>query len=597
MSRHLITTAIERTWPVGQPALMLGEWCRRFSRRDAWISLDVEIVPYHWDDRSKLQADYKYIAKIYEELLSELAERLNSIHSVAYSIKYWRILVGPWLGHFVQVLFDRWAVLSSAIENFDASEVTVQNIDPILMVPADMNEFIAMYVGDSWNEAVIAQLVLKYTTVPVRHVDAGVSLSVGGRADNNFGIRHYLKLAFDGLSRYCLPLITRKDEGFFASTYMPRRSEWWLQLQFWQVPKTRRVVNTPKVAVDSNLRRWTLGDGVFLRRCDFRRIVRDLIPLHIPTVYLEGYAQLRNICRLQPWPAVPRFIFTSNAFSSDDVFKVWAAEKVENGVPLIIGQHGGNYGMALWSYMEDHQIAIADKFISWGWSRESEPKVEPVCNLKVIGLSQAWDPNGRALMTELTLPRYSYQMFSSPVGCQWLKYFDDQCRFVRALPEHVRLQLTVRLYSDYGWDEAERWRAQFPDIHLDSGIVPLSSLIAHSRISISTYNATTFLESLALNVPTIVFWDPIYWELNDDATRGIQVLKDAGIFHESPESAAAQLAQIWDDVRGWWSGALVQHARKEFCSKYSRTSKDSLKHLESALRSSIRTKERHTNHV
>ena len=199
-------------------------------------------------------------------------------------------------------------------------------------------------------------------------------------------------------------------------------------------------------------------------------------------------------------------------------------------------------------------------------------------------------------MTEMALPRYSYQMFSSPIASQWLNYFDDQCRFVRALPKLIRKQLTVRLYSDYGWDEAERWSDQFPDIQLDPGKKPLPNLIARSRINISTYNATTFLESLALNVPTIVFWDPVYWELNEAASEGMQVLRDAGIFHDYPESAAAQLTQVWDDVHGWWSGTVVQEAREEFCAIYSRTSKDSIKLLESALRRAMRTKAIHTNH-
>jgi len=596
MHRHLISTAFECTWPKQQPVLMLGEWCRRFSRHKAWKGFDLAVVPYHWDDRNKLLEDYKYLSYLYEELLTELAASLNRIHSVDYSLKYWRILVGPWLGHFVQVLFDRWSVLERAIRDFEVGGVTVLNTDSSLMVAADMDEYIAMYVGDAWNEEIIKQLILDYTSIPVTHIDPHPDFASTKNLDARSGIRGYLKVVLDGLAGYVLPMVTRQDEAFSIATYLPKRVDWWLQIALGQVPKPALRVSPPKKAVSSSMREWSIGNRENLRRSDFKCIVRDLIPKHLPTVYLEGYAALRQICNLLPWPSSPSVIFTSNAFSSDDVFKAWAADKVEKGAPLVIGQHGGNYGMALWSFMEEHQIAIADKYLSWGWSRQGEPKVEPVCNLKVMGQSQRWDPDGGAVMTELTLPRYSYQMFSSPVASQWLNYFDDQCRFVRALPERIRKQLTVRLYSDYGWDEAERWRDQFPDIQLDPGIKPLPSLIARSRISISTYNATTFLESLALNVPTIVFWDPVYWELNDDAIRGMQVLKDAGIFHDNPESAGAQLTQVWDDVRGWWSGAMVQQAREEFCATYSRTSKDSIKLLESALRRAMRTKTKHTNH-
>jgi putative transferase (TIGR04331 family) len=596
MPRYLISTAFECTWPDQQPVLMLGEWCRRFSRRDAWRGYDVAVVPYHWDDREKLLEDYKHLSALYEELLKEIAVCLNEIHRVDYSLKYWRIVVGPWLGHFVQVLFDRWSVLARAIRDFEVGGITVLNTDSKLMVAADMNEYIAMHVDDAWNEEIIKQLILNYTSIPVIHVDPQPDFAGSKNLNARAGIRGYLKVVWDGLSGYVLSMVTRQDEAFFIATSLPKRIEWWLQIALGQLPKPARRVSPPKKAVSSSMREWSIGNRESLHRNDFERIVRDLIPKHLPTVYLEGYVALRHICNLLPWPSSPSVIFTSNAFSSDDVFKAWAAEKVELGAPLVIGQHGGNYGMALWSYMEEHQIAITDKYLSWGWSRQGEPKVEAVCNLKVVGQSQLWDPDGGALMIELTLPRFSYQMFSSPVAGQWLNYFDDQCRFVRTLPERIRRQLTVRLYSDYGWDEAERWRYQFPDIRLDSGIKPLSGLIARSRISISTYNATVFLESLALNVPTIVFWDPLYWELNDEASRDMQVLKDAGIFHDIPESAAELLAQVWDDVPGWWAGDVVQQAREKFCAKYSRTPKNPLKHLESALRGAMRTKAKHTNH-
>ena len=593
---YLITNALESTWPSDRPALLLGEWCRRFSNKSTWSVLHFTNNTYHWNDRQKLRSDYLYIASLYEDLLGELTARLNEVHKTNHSIRYWRILVGPWLGHFVQVLFDRWCVLERALEDFKITQVNVLKLNPDTLIPSEMSEFIANYVGDAWNEGIFGQLLERYTTIAIERIQSKSIQRDAGKLKSHISSRTVATKCVKKSFHLLMKWATRRDEAFLMATYMPRKYDLLLQCRLAQVPKIWRSAPVPRVSVNWSMRQWTMGVTGIQERCKFDAIVRDLIPFHLPTDYLEGFADLKSVCAQLPWPSQPSVIFTSNSFSSDDVFKAWAADKVEKGATLVIGQHGGNYGMALWSYMEEHQIAIADKYLSWGWSRQSEPKVEPVCNLKVMGQSQDWDPSGGALMIELTLPRYSYQMFSSPVACQWLNYFDDQCRFVRALPERIRKQLTVRLYSDYGWDEAERWRDQFPDIQLDPGMKPLPSLIARSRISISTYNATTFLESLALNVPTIVFWDPVYWELNEAASREMQVLKDAGIFHDNPESAAAQLAQVWDDVPGWWRGASVQQAREKFCATYSRTSKDSLKQLEGALRRAMRTKSKTENH-
>ena len=58
INRILITTALEETWPDNnQPVLFLGEWCRRQSRKEKWVKMNLVVAPYHWDDRKKLFSD------------------------------------------------------------------------------------------------------------------------------------------------------------------------------------------------------------------------------------------------------------------------------------------------------------------------------------------------------------------------------------------------------------------------------------------------------------------------------------------------------------------------------------------------------------
>ena len=53
MKRLLVSTALEETWRDDEPVLFLGEWCRRYSRKERWSKMDAEVLPYHWDDRKK----------------------------------------------------------------------------------------------------------------------------------------------------------------------------------------------------------------------------------------------------------------------------------------------------------------------------------------------------------------------------------------------------------------------------------------------------------------------------------------------------------------------------------------------------------------
>jgi hypothetical protein len=151
--------------------------------------------------------------------------------------------------------------------------------------------------------------------------------------------------------------------------------------------------------------------------------------------------------------------------------------------------------------------------------------------------------------------------------------------------EILRDKLVIRLFPhEFGWCQSQRWLDRFPTIALENGIQSMASLAEKSRISISTYNATTYLESMSLNFPTIMFWNPNHWELRDSAQPYFEKLKSVGIFHETPESAARQMAQVWDDVSGWWQSAAVQTVRKEFCVQYAHIPEKPLDGMKSLFR-------------
>ena len=62
--RFLITTSLKEAIPTNQPLLLLGEWCRPFLKKDRFKDLNVKVLPYHWNDRSKLHKDYLYFRYI-----------------------------------------------------------------------------------------------------------------------------------------------------------------------------------------------------------------------------------------------------------------------------------------------------------------------------------------------------------------------------------------------------------------------------------------------------------------------------------------------------------------------------------------------------
>jgi putative transferase (TIGR04331 family) len=586
--RTLITTADERTWPKdkNEPVLFLGEWCRRFSRRQVWRQMNAEIVPYHWDNRKKLYYDYKYIQSIYEKVLLELSEKLNQLHNTNHSLRYWRILLGPWLGYFIQMLFDRWYMLRYAIGEYDITRVYIKKRSKYSVVPNDMENFQQLFAEDDWNEAIYSQLLKAYWSdqLEIIEVSNGLQQRVTAAPKGN-GVRALLMKLIE---RFLLKFggrTSKSDNYFFISPYLPLTMEFKLQINLSQFPRKWSSQKCPKSNINLEMRRWSLGGGEQISD-DFFDIVRNFVPKHLPEVYLGGYRTLLQVSDKLQWSVAPKVMFTSNSYIGDDIFKSFASEKIEQGSVLVIGQHGGNFGMNTFAFHEEHQIEIADKWLSWGWSDLNRPQIVPTGCLKTMGgRAVKHDPLGDALMVGITLPRYSYHLYACPISRQWLDYFQDQKHFLEALPEGLRNRVLLRLYHiDYGWDQVERWKDTDLNVRYDVGKKNIRELIKKSRLYIATYNATTYLETFSWNIPTIMFWNPEHWELNNDAKPYFDLLKKAGVFHENPEGAAHQMVKVWDDVDAWWESDTVQSARKLFCEKYANTPKKPLKLLKTLFK-------------
>jgi putative transferase (TIGR04331 family) len=578
--RILCTTAIEESWPADGPILFLGEWCRRHSRRLAWSKRDHEVLPYHWDDRARLLADYREMLALHERLLADLSAFLNQVHRVDHSPRYWRILAGRWLGTFVQIAFDRWTQLQLALQRGDVGGSRVARGPP--PVPNDMVDFLRLHMADEWNHHLCAIMLREYTDLAIEEVDLP---AVQIRPVAKVAASTRAKLAALRLGSWGAGLLTRPEHGLFINTYLSPPDELRLNWRFNGVLQLRTAVSPPRLPPEIQRRSRVLPGTP---RDDFDAMVRELIPRQLPSVYLEGYSRLVATARSLRWPSRPSVIWTSNQHTSDDVFNAWTAEKVEQGAPLVIGQHGGHYGTGLWCFAEDHDREIADAYFTWGWSEDR----------RTVPLGQFLPVDERAgrskertelLLATVSLPRLSYWMYSSAVAGQWLGYFDDQCRFAAALPDALRAVLRVRLYpADFGWDQAERWRHKLPDVRIDDGGTSLRERVNSARIFVATYNATTFLETIAADVPTIIFWNEAHWELRDSARSAFEELRKAGVFHGTPESAAAQVARVWDDVDAWWQSETVRHALRAFRELYCARPHDLLERVTRALRAVAR---------
>lgn len=563
----LVTTAEESTWNTDEPILFLGEWCRRPMRHDLWQNLDAAMLPYHWDDRDKYFRDYQFLESRYERLLSYLSERLGAMHGLTTDVRHWRIIIGPWLRFFVDAIFDRYESVRSAYESGAVRDTWVLRYDLIDCVPADFQEFYSQFTGDGWNHIVFAECIRSIGLPHTVRDEALQPRPASGVAPDRID-----QLATALLDVYGRVLPARLNKVVLVSGGIPKRQLSRLQCALGQLPYVKSpVLDTRFGRPDPRLRALLADhDG----ETPFERLLDMLIPAWIPRAYVENFTELRNTA-LAEFPRDPKVIATASAYQSDEGFKMWAANHAMKRVPLVVVQHGGNMGIGRFSQSEDHQLRIADVFTSWGWTREGYDAVQPMPALKLADMTVVADNRGDILITLASYPRYFYCHYCVPVAGQVLEYVHEQVRFMSAVSPEFSASLKLRLdLAEFGWDiPGLLTRAGF-GASIESTRATLADRLNGCRIAVSTYNATVFLETLAANFPTLVFFDPNRFEVRAEAQPMMNRLRQVGILHDTPECAARALNTIGNDVQEWWRRPAVQRAREEFCDQYARSSID-----------------------
>ena len=502
----LATTALQSFWDKSQKILFLGEWCRLYDQRHVWSKLDYEVLPYHWNDRKKLYADFLYLNNVYEEYLRLLSDKLNEIHRVNHSLRYWRIIIGPWLRFFIEIFYDRYLSIQQAIRSGKVTNTWILPLDYYKWVPLDFKQFTNWYVSDEYNQYLYSRIIEYFKELPFEYVNTEI-IPPKKYLSRKFNYKILKVLLGNLLYNYKIEnLFPNKFKKItFISRYFSFLNIIKLSLSLAQFPFFIDPKDlTKECTINTEVRQQILHNE---NKCGFYELLNKLIFQQIPNVYLEAYDSM-HLNSLTKFPKKPKVIFTDNAHVSNDGFKYWSAFCVEEGTKLIISQHGGHFGTGLFSSLQDHEIEIADKYLSWGWTENKTHKIVPLPSQKIDHCKKIKrlkvENTPKKFYWNLNIsPRYSYHLYSIPMASQWLDYIKFQIDFANNLMKEVRKKLICRPYKiDYGWKVIDRIKNEVRDIKFDLSFCRWKDIMSKASLVIETTNFTTFLESMAAEIPT-----------------------------------------------------------------------------------------------
>lgn len=579
----LVTTALEKSWPEGNPVRFLGEWCRLYSRKKKWQSLDGDLLPFHWDDREKLNLDFDYLQEFNEELLDDLVMILNEIHNTEHNSKYWRILIGYWINTFTSVLYDRWYSIREATNQGGLSTIVFPS-DLKSLAANDTAHFLELAgSNDYWNH--LLYLFCLPDNKKLKRVENNDSECIAVFKNS---VSRPAQTLLEKVKQFIskgLWLLKKKNNVVIFNSYLSLRDKVVLNATFGQLPSLVDFLGKVRdIEYSSHFREWRLADRV--GQDDFKKFARQMAPKLMPRIFLEGYQISKKDSEAVNLPKSPKVVFTAVSHYADDIFKLWAANVVSNGSKLLIGQHGGGCPDKFNASLE-YEISVADIFMSPGWSDKNNKCIRPVGNFRTPykATEQSTNPKGGVLICCGTMPQYAFDLRSMALGPQTIRNYEHAFALVDLLSESQKTKLRVRCHpSDEGWDSKARWLARHPNIKFADTRKSIHDSMRSFSLIIATYRATVYVDSLTADIPTIMYWDPDFWEVIDAAKSVFTKLSDVGIFHTSPESVSQHLAEHSGKISEWWNSADVQEARLEFLLAYSTSHLNALENIRTEIK-------------
>lgn len=571
---HLISSKFNNYSNAQKNSIMLGHWCAAYEPGKKLKKY--KILDHPWIDRYKFEDDYYKIENIYENSLKTISKILNKEFDLNYSLKFWRILIGPWLHCFTGLLYEKWILLNKLKKRNKKIKLFYYNFDKKKFITKNFKDHILLSTTDEWNDYLLLEIIKNSEFK--NHITF-----VNKKYEKNkiFGIKKNFKAKEanlkDSMSKLYSALfgfIKRNQSVVMFDTYLGKNKNIYLFLKNFQFAKAFYPINfTPS---EPNMEKRKNIAKLINYKSSIKNFFTYNALINLPTEYFEDFQNIKKNFEKLNLPKKPKVIFTANGLYQDSIQSRYTAESIESGAKLLIAQHGGKYGHFKVSFTDSHEMNISDFFISWGWKKNNNKKIK---NLGIVKnyfpiLRKENNDTSRELLLFLmeNKSRYIKYLTSDSGTGKYYDYYYNFCpNFIKELNNKLRCRLVVKTVNAiYGWNEIPFLKSKFSSINSVNGTGSYNKLVNKSKLVICSYLSTSFLETLAANVPSILILSDSTNMFNKETLKLLKILKNEHIYFTNYKAGADFINNNWHNVNQWWEDKNTQKAKNIFVEKFSK---------------------------
>ena len=579
--------------------IYLGPWYMPDVLKDDFPEYDLIIPEWHWDDLDKFYNDSLKVWNYYEKFIIKLAEVLNELHGLNWSLKAWKILVGPWLRRYLGILYERNETVNILYNSYDLRSCTTKNYSMTNLQFKDFNEFSNTYHEEDFNN-IIYSYILKNVDKEKKIIFKELNFKNQenpnkSKIKKSAVIKKILKnfLISKNFNLF-LSFFSRKNNYYIQSAYLKNKFELIklnLKLKNFPIPSLNNLNIKDEIKFD-----------VVLRNKFFEKVKKkfninkdnsceelfvDLIYHMFPRCYLENFKINDELSQQTYQHHNPKIIVDSVCHHKDEIFKFWIARKTQENIKLIIMQHGGYYeNYKIVGEFLGHELDIADKYLSWGWKKKSY-NIEPIpCP---IFFNKKKIKKNKSIVNLILRTAGDYFVNFSTNGNPNKNsetYINDIIDIANNINKDKNLRIFLHPSKSHNDERGSPLRPylekKITNKNTEYLYGEMEKYINYTDMNIFTYLGTPYNQAISSDIPCLLYNNEMYEPLNENYRHLYNSMIEKKLMHSNTKSLVNQINNENESLHDWWNEKNTIVSKNLFCNTFARKM-ESFKELKKAI--------------
>ena len=522
-----------------------------------------------FDNKNDLN-DSKYLIDFSNQLVKKISISLNKYYTISFSYDYWKIIIGPSIIYFSQIMYEKFKLIEQLSKTEDIYECEILDIKvfPKLQSSRDVLKFLKSNYGNYFLMSLVIEefdsknIIKKYNPKKIKY-----------QSNENFKglFLDKFKLYSDlFLSLYTKSFIHRiKGINFLDKIILKsKKNNNNVTNKILEIEKKLKFVkkNTynPKIIKEK--------ENLFESLCE--KYFQKFLPNFVFINFIKK--NLKSLKLIKFFTLYEKKIVLGPVLGGNDTIKILIALIKELNVKIFVHQHGGYYGLTkTFTTMAFIEYLSADKFISWGWNVHSNYFVNaiplPIPQITKIKKNNKYFFESKLLFIGTDMPIIYERFGTTPQPQEFIYYQKDKLKIIKNLSKKI-----IITYKPYFYNPSSLNDIKF----FNKKNITINYLNANIEKNINKYDlilldhpGTIMNICIGLNKPILIYINLSIWNFSSEIKSQLDELAKIGVVHYDLNSCSDFINHLFhNNLNKWWNLRETQDKLKIFRNNFAMVS-------------------------